>query len=89
MPGLGTSWDDDVKAALDKHLEVSAALQREFVDALLRVAEKYDYDPVELAMNAGNSMHTLFQPLSRIQQQRYMQQQQAMQPGRQDPPQAS
>jgi hypothetical protein len=79
------AWEDEAKA-LDRHLEVLGALQREFVHALLRVADEYDYDPVELAMSAGNSMHNLFQPLSRIQQQRYMEQHQAMQSHQQDPP---
>jgi hypothetical protein len=81
-------WEDEAKA-LERHIEVISALQREFIGALLRVAEEYDYDPIELAQGAGNTMHTLFQPLFRIQQQRMMEQQQAMQARQQDRPEPS
>ena len=71
------AWEDEAKA-LERHLEVTTALQREMIDALLRVAEKYNVDPVQLAMGAQN-MHGLFQPLFQLQQERMWGQQQAAQ----------
>lgn len=69
------AWEKETKA-VERHLEVVSALQREFVRALFRVAEEYDQDPVELAQTAGNMTHSLLQPLFRIQQERMLRQQQ-------------
>ena len=63
---------ENEKDALEKALEAQTALQREFIDALFRVAEKYDADPTQLAMQVSQMSHTMFQPLHLIHQERMM-----------------
>ena len=82
------AWEKEAEAH-ERNAEVLSALQKEFIRALLRVAEEYDADPVQLAMNASNTMHGLFAPLHQIQAERMQRQHiEAMraQEDRKDPP---
>lgn len=72
------AWEEEAQA-IQRHLEIVGALQRELVNALFRVAEQYDMDPAELATVAGQGgMHALFQPLYNLRNERVMQRQQEM-----------
>jgi hypothetical protein len=67
------AWEKEAEA-LERNAEVMTALQKEFIRALLRVAEEHDADPVQLAMNASNMMHGLFAPLHQMQAERMQRQ---------------
>jgi hypothetical protein len=64
------AWEKEAEA-LERSVEMMAAVQKEFIAALLRVAEQYDADPTHLAMNVSNMMNSVFAPLhaERMQQQ--------------------
>lgn len=69
------AWERE-REILERNLEAMTALQREFIDAVLRVAEQYDMNPTELAIQVSQMSHSMFQPLHQLHaeqmQQRHM-----------------